>query len=193
MFSAKGSAHFNLVSAILFNLMLFSGCQQLLMGDPICLQLLLQTILSFFMIFPWLINTKVRFLCIWINTHLFMCINKFMHLHFHICLHMCKKIGKGSEGFSLKYWQLLPLGTRDGRGQWLRGNFILLYLVLYCLNSLQWACITFIIKEKEKKRKEIKFDIPPSDMKPSSFWRHKEKQLCLKGNLFYQNLYFFFL
>lgn len=56
-----------------------------------------------------------------------MCINEFMYLHFHICLHMCKKIGKGSEGFSLKYWQLLPLGTRVGRGQWLRGNFILLY------------------------------------------------------------------
>lgn len=121
MFSAKRSVHFNLVSAILFNLMLFSGCQQLLMGDPICLQLLLQSILSFLCFFPWLINTKVRVLCI------LRCIS--LHLHIHICLQMCKKIGNVSEGFILKYWQWLPwgLGLEDGDGK--RGT---LFYSTYC-------------------------------------------------------------
>lgn len=40
-------------------------------------------------------------------------------------------------------------------------------MLLYCCNFLQGAYITFVIKDKEKKRrKEIEFDTPPSNMKP---------------------------
>ena len=49
-------------------------------------------------------------------------------------LHVCKKIGKDSEGFLLKRWQWFPLGTRIGwKVVMVRGK--LFYSTYFCIVS----------------------------------------------------------
>lgn len=75
--------------------------------------------LTFLFFFFAMVNKQVRF---WVFEYMYLV---FEYVYLCICvsiyncicenLHACIKIRKDSEGFIIKCWQWLPLGTRTGR------------------------------------------------------------------------------